>query len=82
MKKKIIISIVALLILSFGICSLAKIRNSSILYDNIEALAGTEGGSGVMCSQTGSLGSFYMKRCSDCNSFGRYAMDSVAYCNL
>ena len=56
-------------------------NNQSFLETNVEVLARSEGGGfGPMCSQTGTQGTYNLKKCSECTNFGKYAMDRVAYC--
>ena len=73
---------VAVLSASLVATALSASRTISVCR-NIEALARSESdGLGPMCSQTGNAGIYYMKLCSDCSgSFGKYAMDKVAYCS-
>ena len=50
---------------------------------NVEALTrGEIGGSGIMCSQSGTPGDHKMPRCTDCYGPKRsYKLDYVAFCN-
>ena len=86
MKKKIIFAAAAVFMAAsvsvFTYISSERNAMDNLFNANVEALANSEiGGSGVMCSQTGNKGKYYMKLCSNCGGRkGCYEMDSVAYC--
>ena len=85
MKKMIFAAsavIMAAAVSAFAYISSERDAMDNLFNANVEALANSEiGGSGVMCSQTGNDGTYYMKLCSNCNG-GKdyYAMDAVAFC--
>lgn len=77
-----VVSAVAVLSASLAAKALSTSHIISVC-ENLEALARSESdGLGPMCSQTGNAGTYYMKLCSNCSgSYGKYAMDKVAYCS-
>lgn len=84
MSNKTYLSIaaaIAALFASVLIMSKSMHLNENVLFsENVEALASGEGILGPMCSKTAATGSYYMKLCTSCTSYGHYAMDVVAFC--
>ena len=86
MKKNTVVLFAIAIAIGIGLSCGFK-HADSYLEMNVEALSAPEmsemDGSSSMCSKTGTAGTYYMKNCKDCNgSFGQYAMDEVAFCNI
>lgn len=86
MKKKGILAIGSAVASALAICGVAAVMHEQVasevlFYDNVDALSRSEStGSNIMCSQTGTPGSYRMSSCDRCGNMDNYDMDRVAYC--
>lgn len=82
MNKRIITVVLFVVLALCGVLYFFAERSvSSLLKRNVEVLADNVPSFGPMCSKTLTPGTFMMKNCNNCNgSYGKYAMDDVAFC--
>ena len=83
MKKVVLLAAATVVLAAAAAVAIHANRQANPVFEaNVEALTRQEGGLfGPMCTQTGTPGSYRMKRCSDCDGmFGDYALDVVAWC--